>query len=278
MKNREKIFWLAFLLLLLGVTNPLSAQLTKDENLSRFDDRTLHFGFYLGINTMDYRFSHYNDVTQNPVFSSNNSDFLVNADKDYYKGVHSYRVESYPLKPGFTVGGVVNLRMNSVIDFRFTPGMSLGVRQMKFSNDIDQFISDPAAGGALYSGQTYERYMTIPSAYIDFPVGFRYKGFRHGNLRPYIYGGGAFRRDLESKRISESVVHLNRNGYYAEIAFGLDTYLPYFRFSGEFKFSYGLNNLIRHDANMASTTPLPYYGYVLKDLNSNIFTLIFFFE
>ncbi len=276
MKNSERIFLLAFLLLLLGVANPLAAQLTKDENLSRFDDRPLHFGFYLGVNTMDYRITHFTDVLQNPVFAKNPG--LDQQAENYYKGVHSYRVECYPLKPGFTVGGVVNLRVNSVVDFRITPGMSLGVRQLKFADNIDQKIRNPQIGGSLYSGTTYDQYVTTPSAYIDFPVGFRYKGNRFGNLRPYIYGGVAFRRDLENKRISESVVHLNRNGYYAEIAFGLDTYFPFFRFTGEFKFSYGLNNLIRHDADTASTTPLPYYGYVLKGLKSNIFTLIFYFE
>ena len=48
----------------------------------------------------------------------------------------------------------------------------------------------------------------------------------------------------------------------------------YFRFTAEFRFSYGLNNLIRHDI----TNPLPYYGYIFKELNSNLFTLIFYFE
>jgi hypothetical protein len=120
--------------------------------------------------------------------------------------------------------------------------------------------------------------VTTPSAYIDFPVGFRYKGFRSGNLRPYIYGGAAYRRDLESKRISETVVHLKRNGYYAEVAFGLDTYFPFFKFTSEFRFSYGLNNLIKHDANLTDATPLPIYGYVFKELNSNMFSLIFYFE
>ncbi|MCE1198680.1 MAG: PorT family protein, partial [Marinilabiliales bacterium] len=125
---------------------------------------------------------------------------------------------------------------------------------------------------------TYERYVTTPSAYIDVPIGVRYKGNRFGNIRPYIYGGAAFRRDLESKRISESVVHLNRNGYYAEVAIGLDTYFPFFRLSSEFRFSYGLNNLIRHDNDLSSSRPLPYYGYILEKLNSNIFTLLFYFE
>jgi len=274
-KDRNLLLFV-LLLLLAGAFNPLFAQLTRDENLSRFDDRPLHFGFYLGVNTMDYRFSHYDNVLLNPVFTQTSG--LDAAAKPFYNGVQSYRVECYPLKPGFTVGGVINLRMNKVIDLRCTPGMSLGSRQMIFSENINKYIVDPLIGGKLYPGLTYDRYFTTPSAYIDFPIGFRYKGFRHGNLRPYIYGGGAYRRDLESKRISESVVHLTRNGYYAEVAFGLDTYFPYFRFTGEFKFSYGLNNLIKHDADLTDTNPLPYYGYVLKGLDSNIFTLIFFFE
>ncbi|MEI7829074.1 MAG: outer membrane beta-barrel protein [Prolixibacteraceae bacterium] len=275
MRVRGRLILLGLLLLFSGVASPLLAQLTRDENLSRFDDRILHFGFLLGINTMDYRMTHYANVLDNPVFAGNEP--LAALGEAYYKGVHSYRVETN-LKPGFTVGGVINLRLNRVIDLRFTPGMSLGSRELMFTSNIDQFIGKIETNNALYPGLTKERYLTTPSAYIDFPIGFRYKGFRDGNLRPYIYGGVAYRRDLESKRISETVVHLNRNGYYAEVAFGLDTYFPFFRFTGEFKFSYGLNNLIRHDADLTSSIPSPYYGYVLEKLNSNIFTLIFYFE
>ncbi len=274
MGNKGKIFWAAFLLLLGGVARPASAQIIKDENLSRFDDRPLHFGFYLGINSMDYRFSHYDNVYQNPVFVQNPT--LSQDIEKYYNGVHSYRVECYPPKLGFTVGGVINLRVEKNIDLRFTPGMSLGNRLIKFTDNIDQQIKDPAVGGRLYgTTTTYEKYLTTPSAYIDVPLGLRYKGNRFGNLRPYIYGGGAFRRDLENKRISESAFHLSKNGYYAEAALGIDSYFPYFRFTGEFKFSYGLNNIINHDVDL---TNAPVYGYILKDLHSNVFTLIFFFE
>lgn len=276
MENRSRIILIVFWLLLLGVSFPLSAQLIRDENLSRFDDRPIHFGFYLGLNTMDYRFSNYENVMMNPVFGQNPG--LDQLAEKFYNGERSYVVECYPLKPGFSVGGVVNFRMSDVIDFRLTPGMSLGSRQLKFSGNIDQYIRDPQVGAMLYPTLTYDRYLTTPSAYIDIPFGFRYKGHRMGNLRPYIYGGGAYKRDLENKRISESAVHLKRNGYYAEVALGLDTYFPYFRFTGEFKFAYGLNNLISHDASLAPVIPNPYYGYVLKSLNSNIFSLIFYFE
>lgn len=277
MRRRMIIIFTGFLLLITGVFNPLFAQLTKDENLSRFDDRALHFGFYLGVNTMGYRFAHYSDVMQNPVFVNDPTFAEASKADQYYGGVHSYRAVISDIKPGFSVGGVVNLRMSNGIDFRFTPGMSLGSRQLVFSENIAQNMQTKTSE-SLYPGLTFERYLTTPSAYIDFPAGFRYKGNRFGNLRPYIYGGGAFKWDLENKRVSESVVHLKRAGYYAEVAFGLDSYFPFFRFTSEFKFSYGLNNIIRHDADLTSENKLPYFGYIFEKLNSNVFTLLLYFE
>lgn len=274
MGNCRILVWFVSLLLLVGMATPLSAQLTKDENLSRFDDRWLHFGFYLGVNTMDYRFSHYTNVYENAVLAD--PVLAANAEK-YYQGVHSYRAEVYPLQAGFNVGGVVNLRVNNVVDFRCTPGMMLGSRQLKFTENIDQFIDDPMVGGLLYDSNP-ESYKTTHSAYIDVPIGFRYKGFRSGNLRPYLYGGAAYRRDLESKRNDESALRVKRNEYFAEIAFGLDSYFPFFRLTTEFKFSYGINNIIRHDADLTIPNSLPYYGYIFKELNSNVFSLVFYFE
>ncbi len=234
------------------------------DNLTYFDDRKLHFGFYLGLNTMDYRLKNYKDVADNPVFKDN-PQLLANT-IERYGGKSSLAAEIYTIMPGFTVGGVVNARLGRDIDLRFTPGMSLGNRHFKLLG-IENPIVDP--------GIDLKTYLYIPSAYLDLPVGIRYKGFRHHNLRPYIYTGAAFRQDLESqKRISEGVVHLKKSGPYAEVALGLDSYLEYFRFTAEFRFSYGLNNLIRHDI----TNPLPYYGYIFKELNSNLFTLIFYFE
>ena len=275
MRRRMIIIFAGFLLLISGAMNPLSAQLTKDENLSRFDDRVLHFGFYLGVNTMSYRFTHYSDVMLNPVLI--NDPALATSAENYYNKVHSYRAVISDIKPGFSVGGVINLRMNNVIDFRFTPGMSLGSRQLNFTQNITANMQS-SKSKELYPNLTFDRYLTLPTAYIDFPAGFRYKGNRFGNLRPYIYGGGAFKWDLENKRVSESVVHLKRAGYYAEVAFGLDSYFPFFRFTSEFRFSYGLNNIIRHDADLASTDPLPYFGYIFEKLNSDVFTLLFLFE
>jgi len=243
-------------------------QQKRVDNLTYFDDRPLHFGFYLGLNTMDYRISNYNDVTENPVFAAQSQEFKDKA-LGYYGNKKSFATEVYQILPGFTVGGVINYRLTRDFDLRFTPGMSLGSRSFKYFIKIDPSVYE-------ISGIDENTYLTTPSAYVDIPVGIRYKGFRHHNARSYIYLGAAYRQDLENKRITESVVHLKKNGGYAEIGLGIDSYLEYFRFTAEFRFSYGFSNLIRHDSDIEK--PIPYYGYIFKELNSNIFTLIFYFE
>lgn len=263
----KRKYFLVILTLFVGSVHAFGQRKGVD-NLTFFDDRKLHFGFYLGLNTMDYRITNYNKVWENPVFTGN-PDITAKALK-YYKTNTEFAAEVYSILPGFTVGGVVNYRLNRDFDLRFTPGMSLGSRSFKYFIDLDPEVVSQS------SGMDDKTYLTTPSAYVDLPIGIRYKGFRHYNTRPYVYLGVAYRHDLENKRISESVVHLKKDGEYAEIGLGIDSYLEYFRFTAEFRFSYGLNNLIRHDSDM--TGPVPYYGYIFKELNSNIFTLIFYFE
>lgn len=266
--NLVKLKYLLFILpLSMGFFNAFG-QRKSVNNLTFFDDRKIHFGFYLGLNTMDYRITNYNDVTENPVFAAQSQAFKDKA-FGYYGNKRSFEAEVYSILPGFTVGGVVNFRLNRDFDLRFTPGMSLGSRSFRYFIPIDPEV--------INTGTMDEKtYLSTPSAYVDLPVGIRYKGFRHYNLRPYVYLGAAYRHDLENKRISESVVHLRKGGGYAELGLGLDSYLEYFRFTAEFRFSYGLNNLIRHEAD--PERPIPYYGFIFKELNSNIFTLLFYFE
>jgi hypothetical protein len=265
--NLVKLKYFIFLFALF--TGPVCTfgQRKSVDNLTYFDNRPLHFGFYLGLNTMDYRITNYNSVYDNPVFKDNPT-LRANAG-EIYGSKTSFAAAIYSILPGFTVGGVVNFRLSRDFDLRFTPGMSLGSRSFKYFIAIDP---------STYQGSGIDEntYLTTPSAYVDIPFGIRYKGFRQHNVRPYIYLGAAYRQDLENKRITQSVVHLKKNGEYAELGLGLDSYLEYFRFTVEFRFSYGLNNLIRHDSELDK--PIPYYGYVFKELNSNIFTLIFYFE
>ena len=107
-----------------------SGQRRSVDNLTHFDDRPLHFGFYLGLNTMDYRLTNYEKVFDNPVFSMH-PELIPDAEK-YYGYKKSFAAEVYTILPGFTVGGVVNYRLSRDFDLRFTPGMSLGSRSFKY--------------------------------------------------------------------------------------------------------------------------------------------------
>ena len=266
--NTAKIKYLLFLLPLIAVSLQGFGQRKGFDNLTHFDDRTLHFGFYLGINTMDYRLTNYKNVYDNPVFVG---DPILKAKAEAIYGTKTnLATEIYQIMPGFTVGGVANVRLGRDFDLRFTPGMSLGNRQFRYFFDIPDELLPQGS-----TGMTAKTYLQIPSSYVDIPLGIRYKGFRHRNLRPYIYSGAAYRFDIGAQKTQDRVVHIQKRGEYAEIALGLDSYLEYFRFTAEFKFSYGLNNLIRHDTN---TLNVPYLGFIFKELNSNLFTLIFYFE
>lgn len=266
--NQYKLKYLVIVFILFAGISRVVGQRKSVDNLTYFDDRKIHFGFYLGLNTMDYRITNYNNVLDNPVFV-NNPELKAKA-LNFYKNEEKFGAEVYDIMPGFTVGGVFNYRLTRDVDFRFSPGMSLGNRSFKYFIPIDPTLVRQSPG------MDEKTYLSTPSAYVDLPIGFRYKGFRRYNLRPYVYLGAAYRQDLESKRINQSVVHLKNNGGYAEIGLGLDSYLEYFRFTTEFRFSYGLNNIIKHDTS--SDAPIPYYGFIFKELNSNIFSLIFYFE
>ncbi|MDP4185201.1 MAG: porin family protein [Bacteroidota bacterium] len=74
-------------------------------NLSTFDQRPVHFGFLLGVNTLDFD--------------------IKSFDNDYRSDVTT-------LKYGLTVGIISNLRLGDYFDLRFMPGMSFGDRNVKF--------------------------------------------------------------------------------------------------------------------------------------------------
>ena len=79
-------------------------------NLLYVDEKPIHFGFLLGINTMDF------GVT--PKRDSINSDARVST-----------------LKPGFSVGIISDLRLNRYLNLRFTPTIHFGQRELVYNFD-----------------------------------------------------------------------------------------------------------------------------------------------
>jgi hypothetical protein len=226
--------------------------------LTTFDEKLIHFGFTLGYNMLDFNVLNYNPIGENPDFVSGNWPGLQINESSIV------RSDLETLVPGFTVGIVSSLRMTEDLDLRFLPGMSFGERKLTYNIPVYD----------INAGLTELRFYSIKSTFLDFPLLVKYKARRINNDRPFVIFGAAFRQDI-SKTAKEDLVKLNNGGFYAEVGGGWDHYFPFFRFSVEGKFSFGLNNQLNPTPSQNQRL---YYSQSIKSLRSNIFTLSFHFE
>ncbi|MFW5756628.1 MAG: porin family protein [Tangfeifania sp.] len=249
---------LAFIIVLLATVGAF-AQKQKVNHMNTFDDKLIHFGFTLGLNTMDLAVTHYNPIGENPDFVSREWQL----DEKRIVGGDFVYADISEVVPGFTVGIVSSLRLTRDLNLRFLPGLSFGERKLYYNFPVwDIDYNNPL------------QYYSIHSTYLDFPLLIKYKARRINNDRPYIIFGPAYRQDI-SRTGKDDLVKLTNGGFYAEVGAGWDHYFTFFRFSVEAKFSFGLNNQL-------GATPGPnqrqYYSQAIKSLRPNIFTLCFHFE
>lgn len=252
----KKIILSIFLLLIVAGA---FAQRQKINYLSTFDDKTLHFGFTLGINTLDFAVVNYNTMGDNPNFEQK----YWPLDKKQIGNTYPVRSDVAELVPGFTVGIISSLRLSRDFDLRFLPGLSFGERKMAYNIDVWDVYSDQPSN-----------YYSLKSTFLDFPLLIKYKARRINNNRPYIIFGTAYRQDI-SRTAQEDLLALKKGSYYAELGAGWDHYFLFFRFSVEAKLSLGLNNVLGPPPD---ETQRLYYSQSIKSLRSNIFTLSFHFE
>jgi hypothetical protein len=253
-----KRFLYILIFLLVGFSSMAQRLLLK--NLTTFDDKRIHFGFTLGINTTDFNFDHYSVIGNNPKFDHEN---LENIAGNIIDSSRVIRADISSLVPGFTVGIVTNLRLSESFDLRFLPGMSFSERRINYNIPI----MDVNSSGV-------NKYYSIKSTFLDFPLLVKYKSRKMNNQRPYIISGVAYRIDI-SKTGQEDLVRLKPSSFSAEAGMGWDMYLQFFRLSTELKFSFGLDNVL--DDGPKSTQPQVYTNAFSK-LSSNMFVLSFHFE
>ena len=201
----------------LFIGNNAIAQKPVVKRLTTFDDKRLHFGFTLSVNSFDFSFTHYNSVLQNPSFDV---DLIDSKYKPEVEAVnYKVRGDVAKLSPGFSVGIVSNLRLTEYLDLRFLPRLSFGARTLVYNLPVHD----------VYTPLENESY-TIRSTYVDFPLLVKYKSKRLNNQRPYVIAGANFRYDI-SKVAIDDLVRLKDPGFYIEFVIGHDIYLQFFRLS-----------------------------------------------
>lgn len=216
------------------------AQRDIPDNLPKFDNKKLHFGFQLGLSSNGFALDH--DLTQ--------SDSLI-------------RLET-GTQPGLIIHVVSELHFGPYFGLRFTPGIAFAARDLSYQY-YSTGISSPIV-------------KTIESTFIEVPIFLKYRSKRVNNFAQYVMVGFNYGFDLASQQFTdnnvdesgERLVKLKQSNYSAEVGVGFDFFLEYFKFTPELKFSYGLNNIIVKEPTQ--------FALPINDLRSRIFVLALNFE
>jgi hypothetical protein len=187
-------------------------------NLPNYDNKPIHFGFLIGLNSLDFKLT--------PVSNVEDELFVIQSQS----------------QKGFNLGVVSNMRLGNNLDFRFIPTLSLAERRIFYTLNDNTVLTDENK--------------KIESTFIEFPVSIKYKSSRYNNGRAYIMTGLKYSLDLASQRNIDDegleIVKIKKDDFLYEIGLGLDFYLPYFKFSPELKANFGLTNLVVNDGSIYS--------------------------
>ena len=225
-------------LLLISSFSSFGQRHKKPQNLPRYDFKKIHFGFTLGINSLNF------NINKNKKFLDNDT-LLSTLSQD---------------QKGFNLGIVSNLRLGRYTDLRFIPTLVFGERILnyQFNEASNMNLNDKR----------------IESTLLDFPISLKYKSERYNNFRTYVMCGIKYSLDIASQSEiddeGQELVKLNNHDLMLEGGFGIDFYLQYFKFSPQIKISHGIINILSKDNTL--------YTQTLNNLKTSSWMLSFTFE
>lgn len=211
--RRGKIV-LTFILIFSFVTSSFS-QNNPSDNLINYEDQWIHYGFLIGVHSSK--------------FVTKYSEYFTSPSMDT---VHSIVPGNLA---GFKLGFVINMKVAQYLDFRMLPTVAF------YENDLTYRFTDGSSLRELKD-----------ATMIELPLLLKYKSARRGNMAMYMVFGinpsleaagrgdeGDISQKLELKNWNASI----------DVGVGLDIFYPYFKFSPEIRYSYGLRNMLTGDPN-----------------------------
>lgn len=216
----------------------------KGQNLVAYDDRFLHYGFFLALNRSGFT------AKASPFFNEQLQDTSLRSNEKLYS-INPRRFV------GFTTGFIVNFRLAEFFDIRLLPTVSFYQRFVDFRYQNDSIVTE-------LKQSTF--------SFVELPVMIKYKSVRRNNTRMYVLAGikPAFEVGSKKKEIQEDRLRARTFDVNIDYGFGFDFYYPLFKFSPEIRFSHGLFNLKNQDPNP--------YAKSIKKLSTHTITLYFNFE
>lgn len=205
MSKRAYIYTLILLLMLPVVT---LAQERKVQNKPYIDYRRLHYGFFVGVHMQDLELV--------------NNGYVTPEGQQWYADVPSY-------SPGFSVGVLADLRINSHLSLRLIPTMHFGDKTVVFREQNS---------GELERQQ-------IKSTYVSLPIEAKIAAERFNNYRPYVIAGVSPMLDLTVKK--QRPILVKPFDLMLEVGLGCDFYLPFFKLNPEVKFAFSILDVLDKD-------------------------------
>ena len=201
-------------------------------NLPTFDDRFLHYGYFVGVNSYDFKFS-------------------------YDKGYYTAKLKDIEVQPstGFNVGLIGDMRVNKYINIRIEPGLYYSKRNLIFHKH------------PLFTDES-DRFREVKSTYIHLPLMVKFSAARINNFRPFVLAGISTDFNLSSnhKNIDDNFSNVFRtepqNMNY-EIGLGFDFYLFYFKFSPSIRGIFSMQNELIPDS-VVDPADSPWTGGISK--------------
>ena len=138
------------------------AQRERVKNQPYADMKWFHLGFHVGLHTQDLILTHSGMTTDG---------------ETWFAEIPSY-------SPGFSVGVIGDLYLNTFLNLRFTPTIHFGDKKFLFREQ-----------------STGEEFTTnVRSSYLNFPIDLKYTALRLNNYRPYILAGAYGSLDIGRKK------------------------------------------------------------------------------
>lgn len=203
-------------------------------NNPNYDQKKLTYGFLLALHSSSYKTKY--------------SDAFVTQGFDTVYSVNPMWTS------GFTLGFIVNYRLTDYLDMRLTPQVAFYENKVRY----------------LYTNETYAD-ASVESTIVEFPVLFKYKSERRGNIRMYMVGGVKPGIQASGKKEqTRQELEIKSTNISLEAGFGFDLYYPLFKFSPEVRFSHGLIDVLGNRTNE--------FGQPLQRVSTNMVTVYFLFQ
>ncbi len=230
------------LYILLLLTLPmcaLMAQERKVQNKPYIDYRRLHYGFFVGVHMQDLELA--------------NNGYVTPEGQQWYADVAAY-------SPGFSVGVLADLRLNSYLSLRLIPTMHFG--------DKTVILREQNSGERVRQ--------QIKSTYVSLPIEAKFAAERFNNYRPYVVAGVSPMLDLTVKK--QRPILVKPFDLMLEVGFGCDFYLPFFKLNPELKFAFSILDVLDKDRSDLLDASYLKYTQSVDKANAKMIVLSFYFE